>query len=380
MKHDKKVKLLAIVPSLGKGGAEVQVVNMMNQLVVDEFEKYLVSFENSRDLSSDIDYGSVKYIHFPRADNNIFYVAKKIARLIDEKKIDIIHCSLQIALLVGWLSRLMAERKPLLLVTLHTTLHRSWKDRFFELLIYQWQLRACDFIICVCQAQLIHWMHKFPFIKDKSEVIYNGVEPKHFDPNIFQNKINIIRKELGINENEVVLSNIAAFRPEKGHLVLLESFKRVLHEIPNALLLFVGDGATRKEIEKRAVLYNIADRVRFLGVLKDVRPVLSISAINIQASTAVETFSIAMLESLSMGVPMVATNIGGTSEAIIPEKTGILVKPGDVDDLTSSILLALKNTNSQFVGENLRGFVMQNFSQKVMVEKYSNVFRLMFGR
>jgi len=352
----------------------MQVVDLINGLNNSIFNKHLVVFESNLSLVSKID-KNINFHHISRTQYGLLNVSRKIATLIDEKKIDVIHCSLQVALLVGWLAKLFSKKKPRLIVTLHTTINRNLKNEIFYRLLYQWLMRSCESIIFVCNNQLKFFSKKYSFIKNKSAVIYNGIDSSYFDPQLFVDSRAVIRRQMGLNETDVVLCNIAGFRPEKGQSILLSAFVEVLVRIPTAVLLFVGGGATKSEIEKKVKELGLEARVKFLGVLDDVRPVLSISTLSVQASTAVETFSIAMLESLSMGVPMVATNIGGTSEAIIQGISGGLVESGDVGSLARSIIKIAENRNGEnFSSKLCRNLVIERFSKAHMVFCYEKHF------
>lgn len=371
---ERRTNFLCLLPSLGRGGAETQVVDLINGLNNSIFDKHLVVFESNLSLARKID-KNINFHHISRSQYGLLTVAIKIAALIDEKKIDVIHCSLQVALLVGWLAKFFSKKKPRLVVTLHTTINRNLKNEIIDKLVYQWLLRSCESIIFVCNNQLEFLSRKYSFIKNKSAVIYNGIDSSYFDPQLFVDSRAVVRRQMGLNETDIVLCNIAGFRPEKGQSILVSAFVEVLVRIPTAVLLFVGGGATKSEIEKKVKELGLEARVKFLGVLDDVRPVLSIATLSVQASTAVETFSIAMLESLSMGVPMVATNIGGTSEAIIQGISGELVESGDVGSLARSIIKIAENRNGEnFSSKLCRNLVIERFSKAHMVFCYEKHF------
>ena len=92
------------------------------------------------------------------------------------------------------------------------------------------------------------------------------------------------------------------------------------------------------------------------------------SNVAIIASTAVETFSIAMLEAMSMEVPLVATNIGGTNEAVLNNNTGLIVNPGDVNELYKALFYLSNNVESvKEMGKKARCQVIQYFEKKIMI-------------
>jgi len=139
-------------------------------------------------------------------------------------------------------------------------------------------------------------------------------------------------------------------------------------------LLLAGDGVTKTLIEKQVKENQLANRVKFLGELADVRPVLAATDVTVLASTAVETFSMAMLESMAMEVPMVATDIGGLSEAIIPGETGDLVSPKDIDALVKALSYYVSNRDyAASIGAKARSLVIEKFSKKSMVQETERV-------
>ena len=280
------IKVLFVLPSLSRGGAEVQTVDLVNGLSPTQFEKCLVTFEKHLGQKDRIDTESVHFTHFPRRLKFDRSPAREIARLIDERQIDVMHCSLQIAMLMGWLAARYSSRKPKLIVALHTTLNRNLKNELFDRLLYQWMMRGYDKVICVCHAQEKYWQRKFPFLVGKTQVIYNGVDTEQFDPEVHQQTGRTLRQLLGISEQAKVICHIAGFRPEKGHTILLDAFGMLAKDNQNAFLLFVGDGVLRPEIEGQVWKANLTNRVHFLGNLTDVRPALAASNCSVLASTA----------------------------------------------------------------------------------------------
>lgn len=361
------IRTVFVLPSLLRAGAETQVVNLVNGLDSACFEKHLLVFEQQLDQLDRVDRRQVVFHHHLRRHKYDIRPAIQLARLIDERHIDIVHCSLQIALFVGWLAIRLAKHKPRLVLALHTTVNRNQRGEWFDRLFYQWLMRSCDRIICVCKAQEVYWQEKYSFLRGRTVVIYNGVDTEWFDPDKGAAEGVRLREQHHISEDAFVACCIAAFRPEKGHRYLLQAFKEIVSVYPNSYLLLAGNGPLRVKMELFAKETGLSKQVLFLGVLKDVRPVLAASDISIIASTAVETFSLAMLESLAMGVPMVATDIGGASEAIQHGQTGLLVPSGDSNSLASAIeRLILDGSARKRMGESGRLLVEEKFRQTRM--------------
>lgn len=366
--------MVFVLPSLARAGAETQVVNLVNGLDPARFEKHLFVFERQLDQLDRVDRDRLQFHHHSRRHKFDVDPAVQLARLIDDRRINIVHCSLQIALFVGWLAIRLARHKPRLVLALHTTVNKNQRDELFDRFFYQWLMRSCDQVICVCQAQKSHWQAKYPFLRGRIMVIYNGVDPNWFDPEKTVESGIQLREKLGIPADAFVACCIAAFRPEKGHGYLLEAFRQMADVHPNTYLLLVGDGPLREEMESLAKETGLKERVLFLGVIDDVRLVLAMSDLSIIASTAVETFSMAMLESLAMRVPMVATDIGGAREAIQPEVTGSLVPARDAHKLATCILeMAQHGSQRAKMGMEGRQLVCDRFTSNRMIQETSQL-------
>lgn len=375
------IKVLFVLPSLVRAGAETQVVNLVNGLDPACFEKHLFVFEHQLDQLDRVDRERLQFCHSPRQHRFDIAPAIRLARLIDEQYIDIVHCSLQIALFMSWLAIQLAKRKPRLVFSLHTTVNRNRRDELFDRLLYQWLMRSCDLIICVCKAQETYWQEKYPFLYRRTKVVYNGVDAEWFNPETVSALGTQLRARHGVPENAFLACCIAAFRPEKGHRYLLNAFKQLSDIHPHTYLMLAGDGPLREEMGSLVQQMGLTERVVFLGAIADVRSVLMASDVSIIASTA-ETFSMAMLESMAMGIPMVATDIGGTREAILDRTIGLLVEPGDATQLAEALSwMRVNNEQRLAMGIAARELVVQRFTGEMMLsETVSALSSVLHGR
>jgi glycosyltransferase involved in cell wall biosynthesis len=371
------IKVLFIIPSLRRAGAETQVVDLVNGLDPDIFNVHLLTFQPHLDQLDRIDRERVSFHHVQRKGKLDLAIVRKVAELIDRYSINIVHATLQYSLLYGWLGRLYARRNPAIVAAIHTTISADRKEELQNRLVYQWLLRRCNHVVFVCHRQREYWVRKYPFLSGMSSVIYNGVDLAEMD--VDQVSVPSVRRraELGIPADAFVIACIAGFRKEKGHHLLVEALARLDASV---YMLFAGDGELRSSIEKQVEAAGLAPRTRFLGVVNDVRSVLSIADISVLASTAVETFSMAMLESLAMGVPVVGSDIGGMSEAVIDGKTGLLVAPGNVEQLAKSLAsLAADKTRTAVMGVKGRDLVMQSFTRGKMIAGTASLLRDVAG-
>lgn len=368
------LNVLFIVPSLRRAGAETQIVELIQGLDDGLFNKHLITFENELDLLDRVDQKSVKFYNFPRKHKYDFSMTGEIATLIDRYNIDVVHCTLPIAVLMGWLGVMRAKRKPPLIYALHTTVNKNLKYELHDRLIYQWIMRRCAALIFVCESQRDHWMKKYRFLGDEACVIHNGINVNSFDADKYVKASRHLHETLGLSSSSLVLCCVAGFRVEKGHRILVDAFERVATVHDNAVLLLAGDGQERPPIEQLVASKRLQQKVIFLGNLDDVRPVLVVSDLSILASTAVETFSLAMLESMAMGTPVVATDIGGAREAVIPRKTGALVPPNDPVALADALLALLGDDRLRMsMGEEAKRLVRTTFTKQKMITQTADL-------
>ncbi len=370
-----RLSVLFIVPSLRRAGAETQVVNLVNGLDPYEFQKHLLIFEDDASQLGRIDTQQVHFHHASRTRRWFDYkLLAQVVHVIDEHKIDVVHCSLQFALFWGWLASKRSNKRPKVIAALHTTINVDLKTELQDRIIYQWILRDCDGIFFVCERQREYWERRYPFLIGRSTVVHNGVDTGKFDPLAFTDLGAGFRQNHGIPRDVVVLSSVARFSPEKGQHLLVSACSEIKDF--DAYVVFAGAGPLRKEIEEQVRVAGLAKQVRFVGDLEDVRPLLAASDLLVLPSTAVETFSMAMLEALAMRTPVLGSDIGGMREAVIENETGVLVEPGDISGLAMKIRsLVSDKAHLKEMGLKGRQLVMDKFSESHMINRTGNAIR-----
>jgi glycosyltransferase involved in cell wall biosynthesis len=151
-----------------------------------------------------------------------------------------------------------------------------------------------------------------------------------------------MRRALGSVPGESLLCTVGRLDPSKGQDCFLRALAEMRVRSPEYRFraLLVGDGPRRDDLQRLAAELGLADRVRLLGVRSDVAEIVAASDLFVLASLN-EGLSQAMLEAMALGVPVVATDVGGTSDAVSPGHTGWLVSPGQSSELATAIAQAL---------------------------------------
>jgi glycosyltransferase involved in cell wall biosynthesis len=338
---------------------------------------HLAFFEDRAELLDRVDTTRVKVHRLSRRRKLDLDLVASIARVIDENAIDLVHCTLQISLFFTVLALRRTRARPALVTAVHTTVNRGWREEAFDRLLYRRLLRRCDRVVFVCRAQADYWVRKYPELRDIATVVYNGVETTGYHEAASASIRAHARGRYGLPAEAKVIACIAGLRAEKGHEHLLRAFAR-LQGSPT--LLLAGDGPERTRIERLTAELNLHGRVALLGEVADVQSVIAASDLTVLASTAVETFSMAMLESMAMAVPVVASDIGGLSEAIIPGETGYLVPPGDTNALAAALASALQDdAGRSAIGARALQMVRNRFSLPAMADATASMLTQVLG-
>ena len=352
------IQVLQVIDSLGLGGAEVLIGNMVPRF-------------RSRGVECDV----ATLIHTPspveqslRAEHvalyqtgvRSLYSLRQVAPLLRlMKKYDIVHVHLFPAQLWTVLGRI-ASRQSLRLVT---TEHNTWNARRLPWLrpLDTWMYPRFDHIACnsvATEEALIRWC---PPAAGNTSVIPNGIPLELFA------KAEPVELA-GIPPGVPRLVFVGRFDPQKDHATIL----RALTAIPAAHVLFVGDGPLRSQMEQLAVSLSVAKRVTFLGRRGDVPGILKASDIYVH-STHSDGFGLAACEAMAAGLPVIASDVPGLAQVV--EGAGVLFPAGDDAALAREVtaLLASPQRRQQMRESSLCR--AQLFSIDHTVDGYVELYR-----
>jgi glycosyltransferase involved in cell wall biosynthesis len=208
----------------------------------------------------------------------------------------------------------------------------------------------------------------------KLKTIYNGVDWKRYNlPSDSMTK----RKELNINPEEKVVGMVANLRPAKGYEYFIRAAAIIAKNIPKVKFLIIGEeeDKLKKRITKEINAFGLSDKVILLGFREDVPELLRILDVFALSSVS-EGLSIATIEAMAAGVPVVVTKSGGPQEVVVEGKTGFLVPPKDEKSLAEKALLLLKSARlATSMGKDAQARVRLKFSIDTMIRNYQRVYQ-----
>jgi len=363
------MRLLFLTGSLTHGGAERHTITLLNRLAQRGHECHAAYVQdNANQLERLEGAASVECLHAQRYLD--FKAIKRLGVLLSRIRPSAVIAANPYAMLYAALALRQSELNAPLMVTFHTTLLAGAKQ-WLQMLYYRPLFWASDCLVFVCEAQRRHWLKRL--VSGRSNrVIHNGVDPEHWRSPGVEARTRM-RRVLGLADGDYAIGMCAVFRPEKNHLQLVEAIAQLRSRGVPARALLIGDGPMRPAIEARARDLGVASDVLIAGFHQDVRPLLAASDVVALPSTSVETFSLAALEAMALGRPVVLSEIGGAAEMVRPEENGFLFPAHDTPALVASLAALADPAARERMGAAARTTVEARFSERAMVDRYEGL-------
>ena len=360
--------LLFIVNSLDVGGAEKQLVTFINHLDESRFRLHLAYIKRGERLLPQLHTGKLDELICCDVKRGIELEGiRRLRRLIVADQIDAIVCTNKYSMLYGTLAR-GGRKRPRLATVFHSTLLSTYREKA-QMLLYQRLFKRCDLLIYVCENQRQYW-HERGLRVAADTVIYNGIDVDHFVDLHTSGQRQNLRQSLGFDSQDYVVGLCSALRPEKAHGDLLDALALLRSRGAPAKGLLIGDGPERPALERKARELHLAEHVHITGIQHDVRPFVGCCDVMTLVSHS-ETFSLAALESMALGKPLVLSDVGGASEQVIHGQNGFLFDPGDVDELATHLSSLTSGALRTQMGAAASRRVRQLFTVEAMTAAFT---------
>jgi glycosyltransferase involved in cell wall biosynthesis len=247
----------------------------------------------------------------------------------------------------------------------------AWK-RSAHRLLYRRTAGKASRIVAVSDEVRASVLSQIGPVGDRIRTIRNGVDPRRYEAG---GDRALLGREIDVDPTSPLLLTVGRLTEQKGHRYLLEAAVQVLRSRPDACLLLVGEGELRESLADSARRAGIADRVRFLGVRDDVPRLLASTDVFVLPSVW-EGLSVALLEAMAAAKPIVATDVSGTREAMVPGETGEVVPPRDAGALARAIERLLADPErGRVLGHAARERVTECFGARKQAAEYLALYR-----
>lgn len=311
-----------------------------------------------------------------------FCALRKLEKILRAQSPDIVHTHSGKA---GILGRLAAKRAgvPLIIHHIHGPSFGNFQGAAANFIFTAAERHAgkvTDHFIVVAEAMKQRYLAAGIGRAENYTKIFSGFA---LEPFLAVKPETTLRRQLGFAPNDFVIGQVARFAPRKGHADLLNAFRALLPDCPQARLLFVGDGWLRGELERQVKNLRLTDKVVFTGLVppEDVPRQLGVMDCLAHLSSFPEGLPRALPQALAAGKPVVAYDFDGAEEVCRDNETGFLIPTGDTS-LAAEKLLLLANQPAlrEKLGRHGAAFVKENFSVEKMVAHQYHLYLKLLNR
>ncbi|MFL2853944.1 MAG: glycosyltransferase family 4 protein [Candidatus Pelagibacter sp.] len=379
------LKVLQVIPKLGYGGAETGCYDIAHYLPENNCESFIVT--SGGELLKFVDKKKVKVIKLPVNSKNpllIFFNSLALIWIILYNNISIVHARSRAPAWSCYLATILTGRK--FVTTFHGTYNFESKLKKF----YNSVMVKSDLIIAGSNFIFSHIKEnysKYFDVNKRLRVIFRGINVDYFDPTTkIESDEKKLLKQWEIEKDKKIILLPGRLTSWKGQELFIEAINLVNIELGYEAFYVVilgsdqGRDLYKKKLTRLSEQFRMNNQVRFIDHCKDMALAYKISDIIVSASTEPEAFGRVAVEAQSMEKPIIASNIGGSNETIIDEKTGFLFDSGNSKSLSQKILklLYLDETSLKLIGTEGRKNVIKKFNvEKMCFSTYSEYKKIM---
>ena len=237
-------------------------------------------------------------------------------------------------------------------------------------------MRSLHHAIACCDAARVDWQARVGFKSEMCSVIYNGIDVKRVER---QGTQQAARDSMGLPAGGLLIASVGMLHRYKGFAFLIQALPALLQKFPDAQVAIAGTGPQEMELRRMAARAGVSASIHWLGFCGNVRTLLEAADVYVQPSL-VEACPMALLEAGAMGLPVVASAVGGVPEVILDGETGLLVPRMEPAPLASALQTLLSNAEMRAeLGAAGRVRVYQNFTRERMVAETLAVYERMLN-
>ncbi len=379
------LKVLQVIPKLGYGGAETGCYDIAHYLPENDCGSYIVT--SGGELLKFIDKKKVKIIKLPVQSKNPFIIFINFLALVGIifiNNISIVHARSRAPAWSCLFAAKITGRK--FVTTFHGTYNFNNKIKKF----YNSVMVRSDLIIAGSNFIFSHIKEnyaKYLNTKKKLLVIFRGINVDYFDPTTkVESDEKKLLKKWEIKKDKKIILLPGRLTGWKGQEVFIEAVNLVNIELGYEAFYAVilgsdqGRDLYKKKLIRLTEQYRLINQVKFIDHCKDMALAYKVSDIVVSASIEPEAFGRVAVEAQSMEKPIIASNIGGSNETIVDEKTGFLFETNNAKSLSQKILktLSMDEVSLKSIGIEGRKNIIQKFNvEKMCFSTYSEYKRIL---
>jgi glycosyltransferase involved in cell wall biosynthesis len=395
---------MQFILNLDIGGAQEVVRTLVKYLASDRCSPIVCTFQDGP-LRQEIEQLGIPIEILPQRKHSVaalplflldmVRIWKALAALVRKYDIDVIQTHLLTSL--DYLVLVLRYTTPVRAVywTFHSFQFELDRDQLTRLrwlfgpkraahrLLYRWAASLVDGYIAISEQVGQALVDVIGPIGHKVKVIPNGVDVDRYksrpaDPRPAGPQRNdprhAVRAELGLDDGARLIAMVGTLKQVKGHRFMIEAMATLAPQYPDLHLLLAGDGELRAQLEAQVADAALGERVHFLGSRSDVVDLLAASDLFVLPSLW-EGLSMALLEAMATGLPIVASQVSGTVQAIVPGQHGLLIPPGDTQAIVDGIRQVLSDPDrARAMGAAAQERVVAEFSASKQADDHLDLY------
>lgn len=380
---ERRLRVAYIVGSLGIGGAEGQVLELIRGLDRVRFSPSLVVLENVEMQRTHESMSETFTVGIPQGGNSawitrsVSFVSaiRKICHQFKRWRSDLVHAFLPAPSILGGVAARMAgvpvvigSRRSLASFYRHKSRGAGWADSV--------AFRVADLNLANSSAVAREMIEFGGCPPAKCQILYNGVDTHRFYPSLSRTW----RSEQGWSSEHIVFGLIGSFRPCKRHADFVQAAALISEKCAHARFVMVGaDYGTRTDVIRLVTELGLQQKVVILDA--DPQPEKIFAAMDVYISTsATEGFSNVLLEAMACGKPVIATRVGGNTEAIQENQSGFLVPVASPESIAEAASILLDQDRRNDMGACGRRLVEENFSIERMIRDHEQLYLALIAK
>jgi len=366
-----RLRIMHVLDRLDVGGTEKAVMKLVRGLEPDLFEHYICALRGAGNIPGEWASG-VTILQAGQRGETFQFNVPRLVRLLRAVRPAIVHSRNW-----GGIEAIVAARIAGVPVAIHSE-HGYELEMLSGLPFHRRLLRHGVYRMASAVATVTHDLRTYHAAQawwrpEVIKVLYNGVDGREFSP---QPQVrDAVRQRLGIPADALVVGSVGRMVPLKDFTTLLQAAEVLVPEAPNLQVLLVGSGPELTRLQSLAANSpQLAGRVVFPGPVDDVADVLNAMDIFV-LPTLIEGMSNTLLEALAVGLPVVATRVGGNPEILAEGECGFLFTPQALPELVGRLKTLLRNSRLRAdFGRAARERALQHFSLERMLQRYRDLY------
>jgi glycosyltransferase involved in cell wall biosynthesis len=321
------LKVAYVIGELGVGGAERQLLKKMRLLKARGLDLVVISLSEGGTLAEDFRRGDFTIYQLPRSHSMELSRIRRLAAIFRRERPHVVHAEQYVA---GWYARIAAllTGVPVRVQAIRSAYPRIRRRyRLSEAIL----TRFTDAYVVNAEAIKRRTVDVHGVAPSRVHVVLNVFDPA----DTATRSRDQVRAELNVGSNQLAVGIVASLEPEKNHPLFLRFARQLLDAGHDARFYVIGDGKGRHELESTIAREGLGDRVTLLGMRRDVPELLEALDVSVNCSTR-EGLCNALLESIAAGIPVLASEVGGTPEIIESGRHGELFPSDDLDGMVGA--------------------------------------------